>query len=126
MQDKAFKNPKIDFVWDTMVDDIYDVEARNVRGVKLRNVKNNEVTDFKTDGVFVAIGHEPNTQIFRGQIDMEANGYIITRDGTKTNVPGVFAAGDVQDHLYRQAISAAGTGCMAAIDAERFLEHSDH
>jgi len=113
-------------VWDTVVDDIYDVEARSVRGVKLRNVKNNEVTDFKTDGVFVAIGHEPNTQIFQGQIDMDANGYIITHDGTKTNVPGVFAAGDVQDHVYRQAISAAGTGCMAAIDAERFLEHSEH
>jgi len=126
MQDKAFKNPKIDFVWDTVVDDIYDVEARNVRGVKLRNVKNNEVTDFKTDGVFVAIGHEPNTQIFQGQIEMDANGYILTHGGTKTNVPGVFAAGDVQDHVYRQAISAAGTGCMAAIDAERFLEHSEH
>ena len=126
MQDKAFKNAKIDFVWDTVVDDIYDVEAKNVRGVKLRNLKSNEVTDFKTDGVFVAIGHEPNTQIFQGQIDMDANGYIITHDGTKTNVPGVFAAGDVQDHVYRQAISAAGTGCMAAIDAERFLEHSEH
>ena len=126
MQDKAFKNPKIDFVWDTVVDDIYDVGARNVRGVKLRNVKNNEVTDFKTDGVFVAIGHDPNTQIFQGQIEMDANGYILTHDGTKTNVPGVFAAGDVQDHVYRQAISAAGTGCMAAIDAERFLEHSEH
>ena len=126
MQDKAFKNAKIDFVWDTVVDDIYDVEAKNVRGVKLRNLKNNEVTDFKTDGVFVAIGHEPNTQIFQGQIEMDANGYIITHDGTKTNVPGVFAAGDVQDHVYRQAISAAGTGCMAAIDAERFLEHSEH
>ena len=126
MQDKAFRNAKIDFVWDTVVDDIYDVEAKNVRGVKLRNLKSNEVTDFKTDGVFVAIGHEPNTQIFQGQIDMDANGYIITHDGTKTNVPGVFAAGDVQDHVYRQAISAAGTGCMAAIDAERFLEHSEH
>ena len=126
MQDKAFKNAKIDFVWDTVVDDIYDVEAKNVRGVKLRNLKSNEVTDFKTDGVFVAIGHEPNTQIFQGQIEMDANGYIITHDGTKTNVPGVFAAGDVQDHVYRQAISAAGTGCMAAIDAERFLEQSEH
>jgi thioredoxin reductase (NADPH) len=125
MQDKAFRNPKIQFVWDSVVDDIYDVEARNVRGVKLRNVKSNGVTDFKTDGVFVAIGHEPNTQIFRGQIEMDANGYLVTHGGTKTNIPGVFAAGDVQDHVYRQAISAAGTGCMAAIDAERFLEHSE-
>ncbi len=126
MQDKAFKNPKIDFVWDTVVEDIYDVDARNVQGVKLRNLKNDEVTDFRCDGVFVAIGHDPNTGIFTGQIEMDANGYILTRDGTKTNVPGVFAAGDVQDHVYRQAISAAGSGCMAAIDAERFLEHSEH
>ncbi|MCI0418980.1 MAG: thioredoxin-disulfide reductase [Acidobacteria bacterium] len=126
MQDKAFRNPKIDFVWDTVVEDIYDVEAKNVQGVKLRNLKNDEVTDFKSDGVFVAIGHEPNTGIFQGQIEMDANGYILTHDGTKTNIPGVFAAGDVQDHVYRQAISAAGSGCMAAMDAERFLEHSEH
>lgn len=126
MQDKAFKNPKIDFVWDTVVEEIYDVAAKSVRGVKLRNLKSNEITDFECEGVFVAIGHEPNTKIFQGQIEMDKNGYILTRDGTRTNVPGVFAAGDVQDHVYRQAISAAGSGCMAAMDAERFLEHSEH
>ena len=126
MQEKAFKNPKIDFVWDTLVDEVYDVQAKNVQGVRLRNLKSNEVTDFKCDGLFVAIGHEPNTKIFKGQIDMDANGYILTHEGTKTNIPGVFAAGDVQDHVYRQAISAAGSGCMAAIDAERFLESLEH
>jgi thioredoxin reductase (NADPH) len=126
MQDRAFKNPKIDFVWNTVVDEIYDVQANNVKGVVLRNLKNNEVVDFKCDGVFVAIGHEPNTKIFQGQIEMDDNGYILTHDGTKTNVPGVFAAGDVQDHVYRQAVSAAGSGCMAAMDAERFLEDSEH
>ena len=126
MQDRAFKNPKIDFVWNTVVEEIYDVQANNVKGVVLRNLKNNEVVDFKCDGVFVAIGHEPNTKIFQGQIEMDGNGYILTHDGTKTNVPGVFAAGDVQDHVYRQAVSAAGSGCMAAMDAERFLEDSEH
>jgi thioredoxin reductase (NADPH) len=122
MQERAFKNPKIDFVWDTVVDEIYDVQAKAVNGVILRNLRNGEVTDFTCDGVFVAIGHVPNTRIFEGQLDMDANGYLITHDGTRTNIPGVFAAGDVQDHVYRQAVSAAGSGCMAAIDAERFLE----
>jgi thioredoxin reductase (NADPH) len=126
MQERAFKNPKIDFVWDTVVDEIYDVQAKAVKGVILRNVRNGEVTDFTCDGVFVAIGHVPNTRIFEGQLDMDANGYLITHDGTKTNIPGVFAAGDVQDHVYRQAVSAAGSGCMAAIDAERFLEQQGH
>ena len=126
MQDRAFKNPKIDFVWDTVVDEIYDLPAKTVKGVKLRNLKSNEITDFKCDGIFVAIGHVPNTQIFKGLLEMDANGYIITHDGTKTSVPGVFAAGDVQDHVYRQAISAAGTGCMAGMDAERYLEQQGH
>ena len=126
MQDRAFKNPKIDFVWDTVVDEIYDLPAKTVKGVKLRNLKSNEITDFKCDGIFVAIGHVPNTQIFKGLLEMDANGYIITHDGTKTTVPGVFAAGDVQDHVYRQAISAAGTGCMAGMDAERYLEQQGH
>ena len=123
MQDKAFANPKIQFIWDMVVDEVYDVGARTVKGVKLRNLKTGEVYDFPCDGVFVAIGHSPNTTIFQGQIDMDANGYILTHNGSKTSIPGVFAAGDVQDSAYRQAISAAGSGCMAAIDAERFLEH---
>jgi len=126
MQERAFKNPKIDFVWNTVVEEIYDVQGNNVKGVVLRNLKSNEVVDFECDGVFIAIGHEPNTKIFQGQIEMDGNGYILTHDGTKTNVPGVFAAGDVQDHVYRQAVSAAGSGCMAAMDAERFLEASEH
>jgi len=126
MQERAFKNPKIDFVWNTVVEEIYDVQGNNVKGVVLRNLKSNEVVDFKCDGVFIAIGHEPNTKIFQGQIEMDGNGYILTHDGTKTNVPGVFAAGDVQDHVYRQAVSAAGSGCMAAMDAERFMEASEH
>jgi thioredoxin reductase (NADPH) len=126
MQDRAFKNPKIDFVWDTVVDEIHDVQAKTVKRVILRNLRNGEVTDFTCDGVFVAIGHVPNTRIFEGQLDMDTNGYLITHEGTKTNVAGVFAAGDVQDHVYRQAISAAGSGCMAAIDAERYLEQQGH
>jgi thioredoxin reductase (NADPH) len=126
MQDRAFKNPKIDFVWNTTVEDVYDVASKTVKGVKLKNLKNNEVTDFKCDGVFVAIGHVPNTQIFKGLIEMDGNGYILTHDGSKTSVPGVFAAGDVQDHVYRQAISAAGSGCMAGMDAERYLESAGH
>ena len=123
MQDKAFANRKIHFVWDSVIDEVYDVGARTVRGVKLRNVKSQKVTDLKCDGVFVAIGHTPNTSIFRGQLEMDANGYIKTHLGARTNVPGVFAAGDVQDSVFRQAISAAGSGCMAAIEAERFLEN---
>jgi thioredoxin reductase (NADPH) len=122
MQDKAFNNPKISFIWDSVVDEIYDVAARNVTGVRLKNLKTGQLSDFKTDGVFVAIGHIPNTQVFAGQLEMDENGYIITRKGTQTCVPGVFAAGDVQDHVYRQAITSAGSGCMAALDAEHFLE----
>jgi thioredoxin reductase (NADPH) len=126
MQDRAFKNPKIDFVWNTTVEDVYDTTAKTVKGVKLRNLKNNEITDFKCDGVFVAIGHTPNTQVFKGLLEMDDNGYILTHEGTKTSVPGVFAAGDVQDHVYRQAISAAGSGCMAGMDAEKYLESAGH
>lgn len=127
MQDRAVKNPKISFIWDSIVDKVYgDPKAGGVTGVRLKNVKTGETQDFKTDGLFIAIGHEPNTKLFVAQLDLDPAGYILTHDGTKTNVPGVFACGDVQDHVYRQAVTAAGTGCMAAIDAERFLEGQAH
>ena len=127
MQDRAVKNPKISFIWDSVVDKVYgDPKAGGVTGVRLKNLKTGETQDFKTDGLFVAIGHEPNTKLFVGQLDLDPAGYILTYDGTKTNVLGVFACGDVQDHVYRQAVTAAGTGCMAAIDAERFLESQAH
>lgn len=126
MQDRALKNPKISFIWDTAVEEIlgkHENSRKTVTGVKLRNLKSNEVSEFRTDGLFVGIGHQPNTQIFRGQLNMDANGYLVTQPGrTSTNIPGVFAAGDVADAVYRQAVTAAGTGCMAAIEAERFLE----
>jgi thioredoxin reductase (NADPH) len=127
MQDRAVKNPKIGFIWDTVVDEVYgDPKAGGVTGVRLKNLKTGKSEDFKTDGLFVAIGHEPNTKLFVGQLDLDPAGYIVTHDGTNTNMPGVFACGDVQDHVYRQAVTAAGTGCMAAIDAERFLESQSH
>jgi thioredoxin reductase (NADPH) len=123
MQDRAVKNPKISFTWDTVVEKVYgDPKAGGVTGVRLKNLKTGESYDLKTDGLFIAIGHEPNTKLFAGQLELNHAGYIITHDGTKTSVTGVFACGDVQDHVYRQAVTAAGTGCMAAIDAERFLE----
>jgi thioredoxin reductase (NADPH) len=126
MQEKALKNPKIEFLWDATLDDILDVAQEKVTAARVRNLKTGAITDRPADGVFIAIGHTPNTQIFRGLLDMDAVGYLRTHGGTRTSVPGVFAAGDVQDHVYRQAITAAGSGCMAAIDAERFLEHEDH
>ena len=127
MQDRAVKNPKISFIWDSIVDKVYgDPKAGGVTGVRLKNLKTGETQDFKTDGLFIAIGHEPNTKLFVGKLDLNLAGYIVTHDGTKTSVPGVFACGDVQDHVYRQAVTAAGTGCMAAIDAERFLESRAH
>jgi thioredoxin reductase (NADPH) len=122
MQDKAFANPKIEFMWDSEIASVNDVEKGEVTGVTVRNVKTGVLTEVGLDGVFIAIGHTPNTGLFKGQIKLDANGYVVTRDGSRTSVPGVFAAGDVQDHVYRQAITAAGSGCMAAIDAERFLE----
>jgi thioredoxin reductase (NADPH) len=123
MQEKAFANPKIAFLWDSAPEEIRDVMQQKVTAVRVRNLKTGAVTDRAVDGIFVAIGHTPNTAVFQGLLEMDAVGYIATHDGTKTSVPGVFAAGDVQDHVYRQAITAAGSGCMAAIDAERFLEH---
>lgn len=125
MIEKAKKNPKIDFVWDSMVDEVLGTNEgghKKLTGVRLKNLKTNAITDFKCDGLFLAIGHQPNTKLFKGVLDMDAVGYLKTQpQSTATNIPGVFAAGDVADSKYRQAISAAGTGCMAAIDAERFL-----
>jgi len=125
MVDRARANEKITFVTPFAVDEISDVEKNGVENVTLRNTQTNEKSILHVEGVFIAIGHEPNTKSFRGQLDMDENGYLITHDGSKTNVPGVFAAGDVQDHHYRQAVTAAGSGCMAAIDAERFLAQKD-
>jgi thioredoxin reductase (NADPH) len=122
MQDRLYRNPKINFIWDSLVVDVLDVNRGEVTGIKLMNIKTGGETIKSCDGVFMGIGHSPNTSLFRGQLEMNEVGYLITHDGSKTNVPGVFAAGDVQDHIYRQAITAAGSGCMAAIDAERFLE----
>ena len=122
MQDKAFANPKITFVWDSEVTEVRDVARGEVTGIVVRNLKTGVLTEIPLDGLFIAIGHTPNTSLFQGQLELDANGYITTHDGTRTNIPGVFAAGDVQDHVYRQAVTAAGSGCMAAIDAERYLE----
>jgi thioredoxin reductase (NADPH) len=122
MVDRARSNDKIRLVTPVVVQEISDVAKGGVENVTLRNTQTNEITTLPVEGVFVAIGHEPNTKSFRGQLDMDGNGYLITHDGSETNVPGVFAAGDVQDHHYRQAVTAAGSGCMAAIDAEKFLD----
>ncbi|MCH2507231.1 MAG: thioredoxin-disulfide reductase [Dehalococcoidia bacterium] len=121
MQDRAISNPKISFIWDSVVEEVLGVSEGEVKGVLLKNLKTEEVIEKSVDGVFMAIGHKPNTEPFLGQLDVNESGYIITNDGTKTSVPGVFACGDVQDWIYRQAITAAGTGCMAAIDVEHFL-----
>jgi len=124
MQDRAFGNPKIQFIWDTVVDHVVGTKETGVTGLKLKNVKTLEASELKVDGLFVAIGHNPNTDIFKGQIELDSHGYITTQpDSTRTNIPGVFACGDVQDPVFRQAVTAAGTGCMAAIEAERWLEH---
>jgi thioredoxin reductase (NADPH) len=121
MAERTLSNPKIKPVWDSAVTEVLDVKQDKVTGVKLKNLKTGAETILNCVGVFVAIGHGPNTEIFKAQIEMDANGYIIPRKGTMTNVPGVFVAGDCADHVYRQAITAAGAGCAAAIDAERFL-----
>jgi thioredoxin reductase (NADPH) len=124
MQERVLENPKIEVVWDSTVEEILGDTA--VTGVKLRNLKTGETTEYPTDGVFVAIGHTPNTSLFEGRLEL-ANGYIVVEEPTtKTSVPGVFAAGDVTDVIYRQAVTAAGQGCKAAMDAERFLESEGH
>ncbi len=128
MQEKAANNPKIAFAWDSVVEEIVGKSENGkkvVTGVRLRNVKTDAVTLMKTDGVFMGIGHQPNTGLFTGQLDMDSVGYLVTKErSTRTNIEGVFAAGDVADSVYRQAITAAGSGCQAALDAERWLE--DH
>jgi thioredoxin reductase (NADPH) len=125
MQDRAFANPKIEFRWNSVVDEV--LGDTRVTGLRLRDVETGALSDLEVTGAFVAIGHSPNTQLFKGQLELDPNGYIVTRDGsTRTSVEGVFAAGDVQDHVYRQAITAAGSGCMAALDAERYLEALHH
>jgi len=126
MLDRARANDKIRFVTPAVVEEVLDVSKGAVEGVRLRNPETREQSALAVDGVFVAIGHDPNTRVFRGQLDVDANGYLITREGSKTNVEGVFAAGDVKDHRYRQAVTAAGSGCMAAMDAEKFLEAEQH
>lgn len=123
MQDRAHKNPKIKFIWDSAIDEIFGDQKKGVSSATLKNLKTGKITDMKTDAVFVAIGHQPNTAIFKGQLEMDEIGYLKVKPGsTYTSIEGVFAAGDVADSVYRQAVTAAGTGCMAAIDAERWLE----
>ena len=126
MQEKAFKNPKISFIWDSVVVEVLGKREggkKSVTGVRLRNVKTGGHTTVRADGLFIGIGHKPNTNLFTGQLEMDQVGYLITKDrNTRTNIPGVFASGDVADSVYRQAVTAAGSGCMAAIDAERWLE----
>ena len=126
MLDRARANPKIQFFTNTVVEDLYDVEKHLVTGARLRNVKSGQTWDEPVDGFFVAIGHIPNTAVFQEQIQTDEDGYIVSQGGARTNIPGVFHAGDVQDRVYRQAITAAGAGCMAAIEAERYLEAEGH
>jgi thioredoxin reductase (NADPH) len=126
MQDKAMATPNISFLWNKEVADIRDIDQGKVTALVLRDTQTGERSELAVDGVFIGIGHVPNTALFKGQLAMHDNGYLKTHDGSRTSVPGVFAAGDVQDHIYRQAVTAAGSGCMAAIDAERFLSGTLH
>jgi thioredoxin reductase (NADPH) len=127
MQDRLLKNEKVKPIWNSVITDVLDPAKGEVTGVKLQDTRTGKESERDVDGVFIGIGHQPNTDLFKGQLEMNEVGYLKTHDGTKTSVAGVFAAGDVQDHIYRQAITAAGSGCMAAIDAEKFLEehHED-
>jgi thioredoxin reductase (NADPH) len=126
MLERAKANPKIEFIMNTTVDEVFDVTENVVTGVRLRNLVTGETWERGVDGLFVAIGHVPNTQIFKGQLDLDPDGYLLSHGGARTNIPGVFHAGDVQDRVYRQAITAAGAGCMAAIEVERMLEAEGH
>ena len=125
LQKKLMENKKIEIIWDSVVEEVIgDEDPKNVKGLKIKNVKNNEIKELKIDGLFIAIGHDPATQLFKDQLNMDKEGYLITKpDSTETNIPGVFAAGDVKDKIFRQAVTAAGMGCMAALEAEKFLSH---
>ena len=126
LQKKLMENKKIEIIWDSVVEDVIgDNEPKNVKGIKIKNVKTNNIEEIKLDGVFIAIGHDPATSLFKKQLDMDNEGYLITKpDSTETNVPGVYAAGDVKDKTFRQAVTAAGMGCMAALEAEKHLSHN--
>jgi thioredoxin reductase (NADPH) len=126
MAERVMQNPKIEVMWNTEVTEVLG-DGKSMTGAKIKNTVNGEVKELPITGLFLAIGHKPNTELFSGMLDMDETGYLITQPNTTyTKIPGVFAAGDVQDHVYRQAITAAGTGCMAAIDAERWLEANEH
>ena len=126
LQTKLMENKKIEIIWDSVVEEVIgDDNPKNVKGIKIKNVKTNKVIEMNLDGVFIAIGHDPATQLFKDQLEMDNEGYLVTKsDSTETNVPGVFAAGDVKDKVFRQAVTAAGMGCMAALGAEKHLSHS--
>jgi len=125
LQKKLMENKKIEIIWDSVVEEVIgDNEPKNVKGLKIKNVKTNKIEELKIDGLFIAIGHDPATQLFKDQLDMDKEGYLETKsDSTETNIPGIFAAGDVKDKIFRQAVTAAGMGCMAALEAEKFLSH---
>ena len=125
LQKKLMDNKKIEIIWDTVVEDVIgDQEPKNVKGIKIKNLKTNKINEIKLDGLFIAIGHDPATKLFKDQLKMDQEGYLITKpDSTETNVPGVYAAGDVKDKTFRQAVTAAGMGCMAALEAEKHLSH---
>ena len=125
LQKKLMDNKKIEIIWDSVVEEVIgENEPKNVKGLKIKNVKSNEIKELKIDGLFIAIGHDPATQLFKNQLNMDKEGYLLTKpDSTETNMPGVFAAGDVKDKVFRQAVTAAGMGCMAALEAEKFLSH---
>ena len=125
LQKKLMNNKKIEIIWDSVVEDVLgDKKPKSVKGLKIKNIKSNKISELKVDGLFIAIGHVPATSLFKGQLDMDKEGYVVTKpDSTVTNIPGVFAAGDVKDKIFRQAVTAAGMGCMAALEAEKFLSH---
>ena len=125
LQKKLMNNKKIEIIWDSVVEDVLgDKKPKSVKGLKIKNIKSNKISELKIDGLFIAIGHDPATSLFKGQLNLDKDGYVVTKpDSTVTNIPGVFAAGDVKDKIFRQAVTAAGMGCMAALEAEKFLSH---